>query len=174
MYISGVSTRNVTKIVEELCGKRVFKSFVSSLTKELDEMVEQWKGPSLAGEVYPYLMSDVLYIKVRENRRVVLKSCHIAIGIRMDGLREILGSLFTDSESEESLSLFFDHLKERGLTGLKMIISAAYKGLVTAIRQSLLDVSWQRCQVYFLRNILSSIPKKTRKPLGKRSKPSFV
>lgn len=173
MYISGVSTRKVSKIVEELCGKRVSKSFVSSLTKELDEMVEQWRGSSLAGERYPYLMSDVLYIKVRENHRVISKSCHIAIGIRADGHREILGFLIAHSESVESWSLFFDHLKDRGLTGLKMIISDAHKGLVTAIRESFPGVSWQRCQVHFLRNILSNIPKKDSKAFREEVKAIF-
>lgn len=160
MYISGVSTRKVTKVVEELCGKSVSKSFVSSLTKELDQMVEEWRHSPLSGELYPYLMVDVIYIKVRENHRVVSKSCHIAIGINADGNREILGFLITDSESEESWSLFFDYLKSRGLEGLKMVISDAHKGLVAAIRSSFPGVSWQRCQIHFLRNILSSIPKK--------------
>ena len=174
MYISGVSTRKVTKVVEELCGKSVSKSFVSSLTKKLDEMVEQWRTSSLAEERYLYLMSDVLYIKVRENHRVISKSCHIAIGIREDGHREIIGFMITDSESEESWSLFFDHLKDRGLTGLKMIISDAHKGLVTGIRKSFPGVSWQRCQVHFLRNILSSIPKKDSKAFREELKAIFL
>lgn len=173
MYISGVSTRKVSKIVEELCGKCVSKSFVSSLTKELDQIVEEWRGSSLAGEHYPYLMADVLFIKVRENHRVISKSCHIATGIREDGNREILGFLITDRESEESWSVFFDYLKERGLTGLKMIVSDAHKGLVAAIRQSFPGVSWQRCQVHFLRNILCSIPKKDSKTFREQVKAIF-
>lgn len=127
----------------------------------------------MAGELYPYLMSDVLTIKVRENRRVVSKSCHIAISIGEDGHREIRGFLIIDSESEESWSLFFDYLKDRELTGLKMIISDAHKGLVTAIRQSFPGVSWQRCQVHFLRNILSSIPKKDSKAFREEVKAIF-
>jgi len=65
MYVSGVSTRKVSKIVEELCGKSVSKSFVSSLTEQLDPMVKEWQNRSLSGTNYPYLMTDVLYIKVR-------------------------------------------------------------------------------------------------------------
>ncbi|MCZ1731319.1 IS256-like element IS1542 family transposase, partial [Enterococcus faecium] len=65
MYVSGVSTRKVSKIVEELCGKSVSKSFVSSLTEQLDPMVNEWQNRSLSGTNYPYLMTDVLYIKVR-------------------------------------------------------------------------------------------------------------
>ena len=81
MYISGVSTRKVSKIVEELCGKSVSKSFISSLTEQLDPMVNEWQNRSLSETNYPYLMTDVLYIKVREDNRVLSKSCHIAVGI---------------------------------------------------------------------------------------------
>lgn len=173
MYVSGVSTRKVSKIVEELCGKKVSKSFVSSLTKDLDQMVEEWRNSPLSGQLYPYLMVDVIYIKVRENHRVVSKSCHIAIGINSEGNREILGFLITDGESEESWSKFFDYLKERKLEGLKMVISDAHKGLVAAIRSCFPGVSWQRCQVHFLRNILCSIPKKDSKAFREEVKAIF-
>lgn len=64
MYVSGVSTRKVSKIVEELCGKTVSKSFVSSLTVQLDSLVKEWQNRSLSGTKYPFLMVDVVYIKV--------------------------------------------------------------------------------------------------------------
>ena len=71
MYISGVSTRKVSKIVEELCGQSVSKSFVSSLTEQLDPMVKEWQNRSLSDENDPYLMTDVVYIKIREDNRVL-------------------------------------------------------------------------------------------------------
>ena len=98
MYVSGVSTRKVSKIVEELCGTSVSKSFVSSLTTSLDQMVHEWQYSSLQGTNYPYLMVDVMFLKVRENQRVVSKSCHIVIGISEQGTREILGFLIQDGE----------------------------------------------------------------------------
>ena len=73
MYVSGVSTRKVSKIVEELCGKSVSKSFVSSLTEQLEPMVNEWQN-RLLSKNYPYLMTDVLYIKVREENRVLSKA----------------------------------------------------------------------------------------------------
>ncbi|MCR1880208.1 IS256 family transposase, partial [Ligilactobacillus murinus] len=100
MYVSGVSTRKVSKIVEELCGKSVSKSFVSSLTEQLDPMVNEWQNRSLSGTNYPYLMTDVLYIKVREDHRVLSKSCHIAVGITEDGDREIIGFMIQNEESD--------------------------------------------------------------------------
>lgn len=173
MYVSGVSTRKVTNIVEELCGKSISKSFVSSLTKELDGIVEAWRNSSLEGTSYPYLMVDVLFVKVRENHRVVSKSCHVAIGITDEGNREIIDFLIQDTESKESWSNFFTQLKNRKLTNIKMVISDAHKGLVNAIKTSFPGVSWQRCQVHFLRNILSSIPKKDSKTFREQIKAIF-
>ena len=95
MYISGVSTRKVTKLVEELCGKKISKSLVSTLTKDLDEIVAKWQHSSLNNECYPYLMVDVIYLKVREEERVISKSCHIAIGFSQEGGRKVLGFLIT-------------------------------------------------------------------------------
>ena len=160
MYISGVSTRKVTKIVEELCGKKISKSFVSTLTKDLDEIVAKWQHSSLNNECYPYLMVDVIYLKVREEERVISKSCHIAIGFSQEGGRKVLGFLIQNGESEESWSHFFEYLKARNLQGVQMITSDAHKGLVASIKKSFTNVSWQRCQVHFLRNIFASIPKK--------------
>ena len=173
MYVSGVSTRKVSKIVEELCGKSVSKSFVSSLTEELDPMVNEWQNRSLSGRNYPYVMTDVLYLKVRENHRVLSKSCHIAIGITEDGEREVIGFMIQNEESEDTWSIFFEYLKERGLQGTELIISDAHKGLVTAIRKSFTNASWQRCQIHFLRNIFTTIPKKNSKPFREAVKAIF-
>ena len=80
MYVSGVSTRKVSQIVEELCGKSVSKSFVSSLTKQLDPLVSEWQNRTLLEKTYPFLMVDVMYIKVRENHRVLSKSSRYMLG----------------------------------------------------------------------------------------------
>ncbi|WP_419775286.1 IS256 family transposase [Ignavigranum ruoffiae] len=173
MYVSGVSTRKVSKIVEELCGKSVSKSFVSSLTEQLDPMVHEWQNRSLSGRNYPCVMTDVLYLKVREDHRVLSKSCHIAIGITEDGEREVIGFMIQNEESEDTWSIFFEYLKERGLQGTELIISDAHKGLVTAIRKSFTNASWQRCQIHFLRNIFTTIPKKNSKPFREAVKAIF-
>lgn len=102
MYVSGVSTRKVSQIVEELCGKSVSKSFVSSLTVQLDPLVSEWQNRSLSDTKYPFLMVDVVYIKVRVDHRVLSKSCHIAVGITEEGEREIIGFMIQNGESEET------------------------------------------------------------------------
>lgn len=173
MYIAGVSTRKVSCIVEQLCGKNVSKSFVSSLTKQLDESVVKWQYRSLINHKYPYIIADVIYLKVRQDNKVVSKSCHIAIGIANDGKRQILGFLIQDEESEDTWDNFFIYLKDRGLKDVKMVISDAHKGLVNAIKKNFIGSSWQRCQVHFLRNIFSKIAKKNTKEFREEVKSIF-
>lgn len=160
MHVQGVSTRKVTKVMEELCAQSYSKSFVSSLTKQLDEDVNIWRNRDISIIKYPYLLVDIAYIKVRENRRVVSKACHIAIGISEKCKREILGLDISQGETINSWSNFFEYLKKRGISGLKMVISDSHKGLVRAIKESFTNVSWQRCQAHFIRNILERSPKK--------------
>lgn len=173
MYVSGVSTRKVSQIVEELCGKSVSKSFVSSLTTQLDPIVKEWQNRTLTGTKFPYLMVDVLYIKARVEQRVLSQSCHIAIGITEEGDRQIIGFMLQNEESHETWSNFFNYLKNRGLSGIKLVISDAHKGLVSAIQTSFTHASWQRCQVHFMRNILSTVPKKGSKPFREAVKAIF-
>lgn len=173
MYVSDVSTRKAPQVVEELCGKPISKSFVSSLTEQLDPMVKDWQNRSLKDTSYPYVMTDVLYIKIRENHRVMSRSYHIAIGITKDGEREIIGFMIQNKESDETWSAFFEYLKFRGLQGTELVISDTDKGLVKAIKESFTNASWQRCQVHFMRNILSKVPKKDSKPFRESIKAIF-
>lgn len=141
MYVQGVQVRKVSKVIENMYGKKYSRSFVSSLTKELDEEVKLWRNSDLSATKYPYIIVDVVYIKVRENNnRVVSKACHISIGITEKGNREIIGLDLSASESEYSWSNFFEYLKARGLSGLKMIISDAHKGPVKAIKGTFVNV----------------------------------
>ncbi|WP_343785182.1 IS256 family transposase, partial [Alkalibacillus silvisoli] len=91
MVINGVSTRKVKNIIEELCGESVSKSFVSSLTKKLDPIVNEWASRPLNTIYYPYIFADAMYIKVREDNKVVSKAVYIATAINKNNEREILG-----------------------------------------------------------------------------------
>ena len=101
MYVQGVSTRKVTKVVEELCGLKVSKSFVSSLTSQLDAMITDFLNRPL-DKKYPFILSDVIYIKVRDKHRVVSKAFHVILGINEKGTRELLSFAIYESESYES------------------------------------------------------------------------
>ena len=159
MVIKGVSTRKIKDITEELCGTEFSASTVSELCKRLDTVVQEWKERNLKDKRYPFLIVDALVIKIRENHRVKPYSALIATGINDKGYREILGLEIGNSESEQSWSDFFRHLKQRGLKGADFVISDNHPGLVKAAAISFQGSTWQRCQAHFTRNILSSCPK---------------
>lgn len=160
MVIHGVSTRRVTKIVEQLCGESVSKSMVSELIKKLDPVVKEWSERPLNQQYYSYVYADALYIKVREYHKVVSKAVYIALGVNSEDKREIIGFKVTNAESKEGWKAFFDSIKARGLKSPKLVISDAHEGLKAAIKESFINTSWQRCTVHFLRNIISEMPKK--------------
>jgi putative transposase len=160
MVINGVSTRKVTHIVEQLCGKNVSKSFVSSLTQKLDPIINDWATRPLNTTYYPFLFVDAMYIKVREHHQVVSKAVYIATAITEQNTREILGLGVDHVESFESWSRFLQHLKARGIQSPKLVISDAHQGLQNAIQREFIGTAWQRCNVHFKRNIFDKLPKK--------------
>jgi len=160
MVVNGVSTRNVTKVVEQLCGKSVSKSMVSNLTKDLDPVVQEWVNRPLNVMIFNYIYVDAMYIKVRENNRVVSKAVYIALGVNDKNKREIIGLKVDHAESEESWSEFFESMKSRGLQSPKLIISDAHAGLKASIPKAFVGTSWQRCSVHMLRNMIQTMPRK--------------
>lgn len=158
MYLWGVSTRNVEDIVETLCGFGVSKSQVSSYTKQLDEDLKPWRERPLIEE-YQYLVFDARYEKVRENSRVISKAFVVAVGITLEGRREIIGCWTANSESFEAWDECLKGLKARGLKGVKFVVSDDNKGLRNAIAKHFQGVIWQRCQVHFMRNFLGKLAK---------------
>lgn len=89
MVINGVSTRKVTRVVEELCGSSISKSSVSALCQRLDPIICEWKTRSLKEIEYPFVLVDALVIRV--GNRVRQRSLQVATGISREGRREILG-----------------------------------------------------------------------------------
>lgn len=160
MFVNGVSTRRVTNVVKQLCGENISKSMVSKLTKQLDPLVKEWANRPLNTIQIRYLYVDAMYIKVRENDKVVSKAVYIALGVRNDGKREILGMQVAHAESEENWNDFFDYLIGRGFSSPKLIISDAHAGLRKAIQKKFIGTAWQRCSVHLRRNIVDRLPKK--------------
>lgn len=158
--INGVSTRKVTNIVEQLCGEMVSKSFVSSIMKKIDPEIDAFQQRSLTEHTYRYVYVDAMYIKVREDHKVVSKAVYIAQGVNENNRREIIGFKVANSESKVTWMSFFRELRERGLTTPDMIISDAHAGLKAAIKEVFVGTTWQRCTVHFLRNIMDVFPKK--------------
>lgn len=161
MVVQGVSTRKVTAITEELCGASFSKSTVSALCVGLDARVRAFNERRLDSD-YPFILVDALFIKSREEDRVVSRAALVVSGIRADGHREILGVRIGDSESFATWDETFRWLKSRGLKGVVLVISDSHGGLTQAIAKQFQGATWQRCQVHLMRNLLSHSPVKHR------------
>lgn len=157
MYIQGVSTRRVTKIVELLCGFNVTQSQVSEAAKLLDEEIEKWRNRPLGA--YRYLVVDATYEKVRIDRSVVSGAVLIAYGVDLQGIRRVLGISTEISEAEVHWRKFLKSLVDRGLHGIEMITSDAHSGLKAALQAIFPTVKWQRCQFHLQQNAGHHVPK---------------
>ena len=157
-YVSGVSTRKIRKLAQALGINSLSKSQVSEFCRELDALITAFRERPLTGE-YPYVFFDALYEKIRVTGLVQSQAVVIAYGVRSDGKREPIGLGIVDTESYESWSTFMRSLLERGLGGVRLVMSDAHKGLVKAIETVFLGAGWQRCKVHFMRNVLDCVGK---------------
>ncbi len=161
MYVHGVSTRKVNKIIEELCGFEVTSQAVSRASKLLDDEITQWKQRPLGR--YVYLWVDARYEKVRQGGCVVDCAVLVAYGLDEKGKRDVLGVSVSLSESEVHWRAFFESLVTRGLHGLKLIISDAHSGLKAALKAVFPSVPWQRCQFHLQQNAQAYVTKRSKK-----------
>jgi len=157
MYVQGVSTRRVKRIVEELCGTEVSSTQVSRAAAELDEMLTAWRCRDLG--CYRYVVLDAQYEKVRQGGQVLDAAVLIACGVDESGHRDILGCSVSLSEAEVHWRSFLAELKDRGLHGLELIVSDGHEGLKAARKAVFPSVPWQRCQFHLQQNAGAYVPK---------------
>ncbi len=150
MYFSGVSTRRVKQITEELCGMEISSGQVSRLAALLDDELERFRTSLLSDMSIIYL--DAHYEKVRD--LAILKG----VGINSEGKREILGVSCSLSEAEVHWRKFIEDLLCRGLKGIQLIVSDDHKGLKAALKSSLPSVPWQRCIFHLCQNAQHDSP----------------
>ena len=157
-YITGTSTRKVDDLVRALgCESGVSKSTVSRICKGIDDEVSVFRTRPLDHIAMPYVYLDATYIKARNNHRIVSRAVVVATAVTSDGNREVLGIDVGDSEDEVFWTAFLRTLRDRGLDGVRLVISDAHAGLKAAVARVFTGASWQRCKVHLARNILATI-----------------
>ncbi len=137
-YVNGVSTRSVDTLVAALgVDTGISKSEVSRICAGLDERVAAFRNRTLGHTEFPYVYLDATYVHVRDDAlgQVVSRAVVIATGITINGDREILGVDIGDSEDATFWTAFLRSLKQRGLAGVRLVISDAHEGLKKAIRK---------------------------------------
>jgi len=165
MYLAGVSVRRVEDITEALWGTKVSPSTISELNKKVYTHIEAWRNRPIEGD-YPYVYLDGIVLKRSWAGEVRNVSVLVAIGVGEDGYRKVLGIAEGHKEDKAGWSAFLKHLKDRGLTGVRLIISDACMGLVESAAEFYPQAQWQRCTVHFYRNVFSVVPSKHMRPVA--------
>lgn len=156
MYLQGVSTRKVTAVMEQLCGREVTSMQVSRAVQALDEELTAWRERPLGAT--PYVQLDARYEKVRMGGTVVSCSLLVAQGVLPDGQRTILGVSVSLSEAEVHWREFLASLQARGLHGVQLVTSDDHAGLRAALQARLPGVKQQRCQFHLAKNLIDHLP----------------
>jgi putative transposase len=152
-YVQGVSTRSLDDLVQAMGMTGISKSQVSRLCSEIDDKVKAFLGCPIEGN-WPYLWIDATYVKVRQNGRIISVAAIVAVGVNSDGRREVLGMDIGPSEAETFWTAFLRKLARRGMRGVKLVVSDAHEGIKATVAK-VLNATWQRCRVHFMRNALA-------------------
>jgi transposase-like protein len=158
MYLAGVSVRRVEDITEALWGTKVSPGTISKLNQKVYKSIEAWRNQPIA-ELFPYVYLDGVVLKRSWAGEVSNVSVLVAIGVNDSGYRKVLGIAEGAKEDRAGWSSFLRHLKERGLSGVRLFTSDACLGLVESLGDFFPEAKWQRCTVHFYRNVFSHVPR---------------
>jgi putative transposase len=158
MYLSGISVRKVAGITDALSKVRIGKDAVSRIASRLEGQQRDWRERSLEEKRYPYLYLDATYLKVRWGASVANLALLACVGVDEEGFREVLAVEVAASEKETAYASLLRGLIDRGLNGVRLVVSDDHEGIKAAVAGELPGVKWQRCIVHFERNVLAHVP----------------
>lgn len=170
MYLAGVSVRRVEDITEALWGTKVSPSTISELNKKAYVHIEDWRNRPLQGGKYPYVYVDGIYLKRNWGGEFENVSILVAIGVNVEGYREVLGAAEGMKEDKASWVNFLQYLLGRGLEGVKLVVGDKCLGMLEAVGEVYPDAKYQRCTVHFYRNVFSAVPRSKMKLVAKMLK----
>jgi transposase-like protein len=159
MYLSGISVRKIAGVTEALSKVKVGKDAVSRIARRLEDEQRTWRERSLEQKAYPYLYLDATYLKVRWGASVTTSLALLAcVGVDEEGFREVLAVEVAGTEKSAAYASLLRGLLDRGLSGVKLVVSDDHEGIKAAVASELPGTEWQRCIVHFERNVLSHVP----------------
>jgi transposase-like protein len=165
MYFQGVSTRSVQEVLETMCDGEISSMTVSRVAQELDQKLLEFRTRKVDHYEWPYLQIDARYEKVRVEGKVISQAVLVVLGVNNLGRREVLDWRIGDSESEGTWGEMFQGLKDRGIKGVKLVVSDAHSGIRAALRRHFQGSAWQRCIVHFKRELMHKVGYKARNEL---------
>lgn len=154
MYATGTSTRKVRRVAEKMGVSRLSKDQVSAIASSLDADIDELCSRPLDGGPVPYVWLDATYVKCRRGGRVASTAVVTAIGCDAGGWRRVLGVGVVDTESYDSWLAFLRKIRDRGVSGVQLVVSDAHGGLVAAAAEVFQGAAWQRCAVHLMRDCM--------------------
>lgn len=172
MYARGMSVREITGHLQEIYGLEVSPDLISTITDEVISEVEQWQQRPLEA-MYPIVYFDALRLKIRDEGTVKNKAVYLALGIRADGRKEVLGLWIEQTEGAKFWLKVFNELKNRGLADILIAVVDGLRGFPEAIEAVYPEAQIQTCIVHLIRNSLNLASWKDRKALATALKPIY-
>jgi len=162
MYLTGISTRTLSMLSKQLLGRKISAGAVSRANGELVEAVERWRTRDLSQQKIKYILVDGVNFSMRVGKSVETVPVLVAVGVREDGTRLVLGLQAGDKESAGCWREFFKDLKSRGLSSETVTLGVmdGLAGLEMVFKEEFPQAEVQRCQVHVARNVLAKVPKK--------------
>ena len=153
LYAKGLSTRDIVEAFEEMYGAEVSAGLVSQVTNAVIEQVREWQNRPLE-EVYPIVYLDCIVLKIRQDKRVIKKSIYLALGVNLDGQKELLGMWISENEGAKFWLSILTELKNRGLEQILIACVDGLCGFPEAIEVEYPKAKVQLCILHLVRNSL--------------------
>lgn len=173
MYARGMSTREITGHVRELYGLDVSPDLISAVTDAVLDEIALWQARPLEA-VYPLVFFDALRVKIRDEGHVRNKAVHVALGVRGDGTKEVLGLWIESNEGAKFWLRVMNELKNRGVDDILIAVVDGLKGFPDAINAVFPETTVQTCIVHLLRNSMDFASWKDRKDLARELKTIYA
>ena len=172
MYARGMTIREIQGFLAEMYGTEVTPEFVSKVTDAVFAEITAWQARPLE-TMYPVVFFDALRVKIREDNVVSNKAVYLALGMRPDGSRDILGLWIETTEGAKFWMKVFNDLKTRGCNDILIAVTDGLKGMPEALGTVYPEATLQTCIVHLIRNSLDYASWKERKPLAAAIKPIY-
>ena len=173
LYARGLSTRDIEAHLEEIYGVKVGRELISKVTDAVMDDVRGWAQRPLE-DVYPVVFLDALVLKIREGGSVQRRACYLALGVTVDGERDVLGMWFQDTEGAKFWMQVLSELKQRGVQDILICCVDGLKGFPEAIEAIFPETTVQTCVVHLLRHSLKYVPRREREQVARDLKPIYT
>jgi putative transposase len=173
LYSRGLSTRDIEAHLAEIYGVRVGRDLISRVTDAVMDDVREWQQRPL-DDVYPVLFLDALVLKVREGGTVQRRACYLALGVTVDGERDVLGMWFQETEGAKFWMQVLAELKQRGVADILLCCVDGLKGFPEAIEAIYPQTVVQTCIVHLIRHSLRYVPRREREQVARDLKPIYT